>query len=140
MPAARSIATALISELIPTRAVALSLMSTKPTRSDSASPRATSSIPALLPPSGGSSWTVTTQSPSRKARSSPVSRCSSPSATKSSRSPKTSGARGSRFTVSASWIAAISVGVVPQQPPITRAPRSRACAANSAKYSGVACG
>ena len=28
---------------------------------------------------------------------------------------------------------AISVGVVPQQPPISRAPRSRACAANSAK-------
>ena len=37
-------------------------------------------------------------------------------------------------------VAAISAGVVPQQPPITRAPRSRACAANSAKYSGVACG
>ena len=37
---------------------------------------------------------------------------------------------------SPSRIAAISAGVVPQQPPISRAPRSRACAANSAKYSG----
>jgi hypothetical protein len=37
-------------------------------------------------------------------------------------------------------IAAICTGVVPQQPPMMRAPSSRACAANSAKYSGVACG
>ena len=46
----------------------------------------------------------------------------------------------SRPSSIAARIAAISVGVVPQQPPITRAPSSRACAANSAKYSGVACG
>ena len=35
---------------------------------------------------------------------------------------------------------AISIGVVPQQPPTIAAPRLCACAANSAKYSGVACG
>ena len=29
---------------------------------------------------------------------------------------------------------------MPQQPPISRAPSARACAANSAKYAGVACG
>ena len=42
-------------------------------------------------------------------------------------------ARTGRSASIAALIAAISVGVVPQQPPITRAPRSRACAANSAK-------
>ena len=35
----------------------------------------------MLPPSGGSSWTETTHSPSRSARARPVSRCSSPRAT-----------------------------------------------------------
>ena len=33
-----------------------------------------------------------------------------------------------------------SAGVVPQQPPMIPAPSARACAANSPKYAGVACG
>ena len=49
----------------------------------------------------------------------PVSFCSSPSATTSSGASKTSGARGLRSSSTADRIAAISAGVVPQQPPIT---------------------
>ena len=140
IPASRSIAAEIISELIPARAVALSLMSTQPTLPDSFSSRATSTSPELFPPSGGSSCTDKIHSPSRSARARPVSRCSSPRETTSSRSSKTSGARGLRSSSTAERIAAISAGVVPQQPPITFAPRSRAWAANSAKYSGAACG
>ena len=44
-----------IKELIPARAVALSLISTHPTSSDSFNAAATSTTPELLPPSGGSS-------------------------------------------------------------------------------------
>ena len=61
-------------------------------------------------------------------------------ATTSSRSRTTSGALGRRPWSTASRIAAICVGVVPQQPPMMRAPSSWAWAAKSAKYSGVACG
>ena len=43
------------------------------------------------------------------------------------------GCCGTTPTEIAAWIAAISVGVVPQQPPINRAPRRTAWAAKSAK-------
>ena len=56
----RSIAVESISALIPARAVALSLMSTKEAP-PSSSAAAISSIPRWLPPSGGSSWTEVTQ-------------------------------------------------------------------------------
>ena len=55
MSARRSIVADTISELIPARAVALSLTSTQPTSPDSFNVVATSTSPALLPPSGGSS-------------------------------------------------------------------------------------
>ena len=58
----------------------------------------------------------------------------------SSRSRTTSGADGARSSSTAARIAAICAGVVPQQPPISPAPSRRAWAANSLKYSGVACG
>ena len=58
----------------------------------------------------------------------------------SARSITSSGALGSRSSSTAEAIAAISSGVVPQQPPISLAPSRRAWAANSAKYSGVAWG
>ena len=102
--------------------------------------RATSSIPAWLPPSGGSSWIDTTQVPSRRSRASRVSSSTAAAATASSRSATWNGARGLRPSSTAERIAAISVGVVPQQPPTSAAPSWIASAVNSAKYSGVACG
>ena len=139
-PTVRSIATALMIPLIRARARGLSLMSTNWAAPVSLSACATSSIPAFEPPSGGSSCTETTHSPSRSIRASVVSAGASSTWIAVSRSRKTSGARGSRASSIERRIAAISAGVVPQQPPMIFAPSRRACAANSAKYSGEACG
>ena len=133
IPQLRSIATAAISAFIRARAIGLSLMSTKPTLPDSASRRATASIASLLPPCGGSSSTETTHSPSRRARARPVSPCAAGAVGARSRWASTGGVVGARSTATASAIAAICAGVVPQQPPMMRAPRARAWAANSPK-------
>src|SRR6266511_3435980 len=139
-PTNRSIATAVMIPLMRARARGLSLMSTKCAAPASLSAWATSSTPAFEPPSGGSSWTDTTHSPSRSIRVSSVSRGGCSAIRGSSRSVKTSAARGSRASSTAPRIAAISAGVVPRPPPMILAPRLRACAANSAKYSGEAAG
>jgi hypothetical protein len=81
-----------------------------------------------------------TKRPSRRSAASAVSRSSRSISTASSRSSTASGARGARSSAIAPLIAPISVGVVPQQPPISLAPSDRAWAANSEKYSGVAWG
>ena len=139
-PTTRSIVAEAMSPLIRARARGLSLTSTTSTWPDSCSARASSSIACALPPRGGSISTETTNSPSRSFRWRSVSRSGSLAETTISRSRTTSCVRGLRSSSTALRIAAISVGVVPQQPPMIRAPSSRACAANSAKYSGVACG
>ena len=139
-PTTRSIVAEAMSPLIRARARGLSLTSTTSTWPDSCSARASSSIACALPPRGGSISTETTNSPARNFLWRSVSRSGSLAETTISRSRTTSRVRGLRSSSTAFRIAAIWVGVVPQQPPMMRAPSSRACAANSAKYSGVACG
>ena len=139
-PTTRSIVADAMSPLMRARARGLSLTSTTSTCPESLSARASSSIACAFPPRGGSISTETTNSPSRSFRWRSVSRSGSAAETTISRSRTTSCVRGLRSSSTAFRIAAISVGVVPQQPPMMRAPSSRACAANSAKYSGVACG
>ena len=73
MPTSRWIAIDAISAFILARAIGLSLTSTKPTAPESRSVRATAIIASFVPPFGGSSSTLTTHSPSRSARASPVS-------------------------------------------------------------------
>ena len=141
MPASRSIVAETMSELIPARAVALSLMSTKPTRPDSGERRADLDDAAL-------------ESAERRVE---LDRDHELALSKRSREPRLARLLAQRHgelalleverataacgrPSTAELIAAISVGVVPQQPPMMRAPSSRACAANSAKYSGEACG
>ena len=95
---------------------------------------------ALLPPSGGSSCTEMTNSPSRSMRWSSVSRARPPAQPAGRAPAPRNGRPGGGSRRPPGRIAATWAGVVPQQPPISRAPSSRAWAANSPKYSGVACG
>ena len=111
-----------MSELIPARAVALSLTSTNATSPELSRFRATSIRPRLEPPSGGSSCTDTTNSPALNACASRVSRSVSPSATAASPSLTSRRKRAGCAASIADLIAAISVGVVPQQPPMIPAP------------------
>ena len=73
IPVSRWIAIDAIRAFIRARAIGLSLTSTKPTAPESRSVRATSIIASFVPPFGGSSSTLTTQSPARSARASCVS-------------------------------------------------------------------
>ena len=66
-------------------------------------------------------------------RASLVSSACSTTESVTSRSWITSGEDAVRSSFTAAAIARISVGVVPQHPPMIFAPRSRACAAKSAK-------
>ena len=140
MPAKRSIATDAIKPLMRARARGLSLTSTMCALPDSRIVRAASSSARLSPPSGGSSWIETTNSLRAEQLLQLGLMLFVAVDDRQASLVDVSGRDGGRFASIAPRIAAISAGVVPQQPPITPAPRLRACAANSAKYSGVACG
>ncbi len=132
-PVKRSIATEAMIPLIRARARGLSLTSRNCARPESRTARAVSISASGLAPSGGSTCTEIANSPSRRSRSSRVSPVAGSNGATCLRSRTRKEPAGLRPASTASRIAAIWAGVVPQQPPITRAPSARACAANSAK-------
>ena len=141
IPQKRSIATEAITPLMRARARGLSLMSTKCALPDSLIVRAASSSAPVVAAERRVELDRDDELALRGAAAAARSRAApSPWATSSALVERRTGATAARFASIAPRIAAISAGVVPQQPPIMPAPRLRACAANSAKYSGVACG
>ena len=129
----RSITVAAMSAESRARAIGLSLMSTACTAPESRSRAATPSIASMFVPFGGSSSTDTTHSPASRRSWSRVLPAAGAGLGATSRSTTKRATRGSRPSSVAARMAAICAGVVPQQPPISRAPWLCACAANSAK-------
>ncbi len=132
-PVNRSIATDAMIPLIRARARGLSFTSTNCATPDSSTARAVASSASGFAPSGGSSCTETTNSPSRSIRASRVSDSGAAGGRACARSRTRIEPDGRRPSSTAARIAAICAGVVPQQPPIRPAPSARACAANSPK-------
>ncbi len=139
-PTCCSISAEAISAFMRARASGLSFTSKTSTPPDAARLRAEAIMRSTLPPLGGSSSTETTNSPRRSLASSSVSTASDSARVGSSRSTSCSATAGGRRSLTARRIAATWSGVVPQQPPISTAPRARAWAAYSPKYSGLALG
>ena len=142
IPASRWIAADAIRPLMRARARGLSFTSTTCALPDSRIVRAASIRPATLPPSGGSSWTETTNSPVASSRASSVG---------SSCARRRDGGLAPRARVRRLWRGAVLVDRLRGSPRSARAScrssrRSGARraharrAANSPKYSGVACG
>ena len=100
------------------------------------------SCAVLVPPLGGSSSTLTTHSPvAQRARELRLAlRLRRRGGEQLGLAGLERRTRGRRCSSSAPRIDSICAGVVPQQPPMMRAPSALAWAANSAKYSGVECG
>ena len=140
-PHSRSIATDAISAFIRARAIGLSLMSTKPTRPDSRSVRATSSTAVVraalrrIELDGDDPLAFPQRARERRLVGSRRGRRRRLLVARLERRARRALRRRPR-----SRIASICAGVVPQQPADDPGAERDACAANSAKYSGVACG
>ena len=132
-PTFSSIATAAMRAESRARAIGLSFRSVASTRPDALRRSAAASRASVFVPFGGSSSTETTHSPASSLRWSSVFSLRRATETGDLALDGCEAHARLALLLDGCAIAAICAGVVPQQPPMIRAPRFRACAANSAK-------